>query len=150
MYPVSLIQPIRANGMTRLSPKSPCDMMTSSNGRIFRVTGPLWGESIGHRWIPHTKASDADVYFDLRLNKQLRKQSRRRWFETESRSLWRYCNGSTKPMPVTDTVNGINQGWGLLNTRSLISPLAKFSIWQKYLLHSLNHAKIWQVSPQLS
>ena len=24
-------------------------MMTSSNGNIFRVTGPLWGESTGHR-----------------------------------------------------------------------------------------------------
>ena len=36
-----------------------------------------------------------DVYFDLRLNKWLIKQSRRRWFETPSRSLWRHCNDST-------------------------------------------------------
>ena len=34
--------------------------MTSSNGNIFRVTGPLWGESTGHRWIPLTKASNAE------------------------------------------------------------------------------------------
>ena len=34
------------------------------------------------------------------------------------------------------------QGWGLLKLRSLISPLAKFSIFQKYLLHSLNHFHI--------
>ena len=33
-------------------------MMTSSNGNIFRVTGPLCGEFTGHRWIPLTKASD--------------------------------------------------------------------------------------------
>ena len=33
-------------------------MMTSSNGNIFRVTGPLFGEFTGHRWIPLTKASD--------------------------------------------------------------------------------------------
>ena len=26
-------------------------MMTSSNGNSFRVTGPLWGASTGHRWI---------------------------------------------------------------------------------------------------
>ena len=26
-------------------------MMTSSNGNIFRVIGPLWGESAGDRWI---------------------------------------------------------------------------------------------------
>ena len=34
-------------------------MMASSNGNIFRVTGPLCGEFTGLRWIPHTKASDA-------------------------------------------------------------------------------------------
>ena len=33
-------------------------MMTSSNGNIFRVTGPLCGEFTGDRWIPLTKASD--------------------------------------------------------------------------------------------
>ena len=33
-----------------------------------------------------------DDYFDLRLNKRLCKQSRRRWFETPSGSLWRHCN----------------------------------------------------------
>ena len=33
-----------------------------------------------------------DVFFDLHLNKRLRKQSRRRWFEAPSRSLWRHCN----------------------------------------------------------
>ena len=35
-----------------------------------------------------------DVFFDLRPNKRLSKLSRRRWFETPSRSLWRYCNDS--------------------------------------------------------
>ena len=56
-------------------------MMTSSNGIIFGVTGPLCGEFNGHRWIPLTKASDAElhVFFDLRINKRLSKQSRRRW-----------------------------------------------------------------------
>ena len=33
-----------------------------------------------------------DVFFDLRLNKRLSKQTRRRWLETPSRSLWRHCN----------------------------------------------------------
>ena len=28
----------------------------------FHVTGPLWGESTCHRWIPLTKASDADIW----------------------------------------------------------------------------------------
>ena len=35
--------------------KSLQPMMTSSNANIFCVTGPLWGESIGHRWIPSQK-----------------------------------------------------------------------------------------------
>ena len=39
----------------------PIYMMTSSNGNIFRVTGPLCGEFAGHRWIPLTKASDAEI-----------------------------------------------------------------------------------------
>ena len=40
------------------------DMMTSSNGNIFRITGPMWGESTDHRW-----------------------------FETPSISSWRHSNG---------------------------------------------------------
>ena len=37
-------------------------IMTSSNGNIFRVTGPWWWESTGHRWITLTKASDAELW----------------------------------------------------------------------------------------
>ena len=33
-----------------------------------------------------------DVFFDLRLDKRLSKQSKRRWFETPPRSLWCHCN----------------------------------------------------------
>ena len=36
-------------------------MMTSSNGNISSVTGHLRGEFTGHRWIPRTKASDAEL-----------------------------------------------------------------------------------------
>ena len=35
-------------------------MMTSSNGNIFQVIGPLLGDSTGHWWIPLTKASDTE------------------------------------------------------------------------------------------
>ena len=40
-------------------------MMTSSNGNIFRVTGHLCGEFTGPRWIPLTKASDAELWYFL-------------------------------------------------------------------------------------
>ena len=36
--------------------------LTSSNGNIFRVTGHLFGEFTGPRWIPRTKASDAELW----------------------------------------------------------------------------------------
>ena len=62
-------------------------MVTSSNGNICRITGHLWGEFTGNRWIPLTKA--CDEAFDLRLDQHL---SRRRWFEMPSRALWRHCN----------------------------------------------------------
>ena len=66
-------------------------MMTSSNGNFFRVTGPLCGEFTGDRWIPRTKASDAEHWCFL-LNKRLPKQSWGWWSETPSRPLWRHCN----------------------------------------------------------
>ena len=31
-------------------------------GKYFRGTGPLLGESFGHRWITHTKAGDAELW----------------------------------------------------------------------------------------
>ena len=37
-------------------------MRMSSNGNIFRATGPLCGEFTGHRWIPCTKTSDAELW----------------------------------------------------------------------------------------
>ena len=37
-------------------------MMASSNEDIFRGYGPLWGEFTDHRWIPLTKASDAELW----------------------------------------------------------------------------------------
>ena len=40
-------------------------MMTSSNGNIFRVTGHLCGEFTGLRWIPRTKANDAELWYFL-------------------------------------------------------------------------------------
>ena len=40
-------------------------MMTPSNRNIFRVTGPLWGESTGHLWFLLTKASDGEIWYFL-------------------------------------------------------------------------------------
>ena len=51
-----------------------------------------------YRWIPLTKASDAELWYflKLRLNKRLSKQFRRCWFETPLRSLWRHRYGTLR------------------------------------------------------
>ena len=70
-------------------------MMTSSNGNIFGVTAPLCGNSPVTGEFPTQKPVtwSFGVFFDLRLNKRLSKQSRGWWSETPPRSLWRQCNG---------------------------------------------------------
>ena len=91
---------------------------------FFRVTGLLCGEFTGHRWIPRSKASDAELFylfFDLRLNERLSKQSWVWWFETPSWSLWRHCNVYTyqihfKPN-FTDESNVWFDWWGAQNTK---------------------------------
>ena len=55
----------------------------------------LWPFVWGIRWIPRTDSGDAKLYcFLLSAPEQTFKQSRRRWFETSSRPLWRHCNDS--------------------------------------------------------
>ena len=49
---------------------------------------PVPGEFPAQR--PVTRSFD--VFFDVRPNKRLSKQSSGWWFETLSRSLWRHCN----------------------------------------------------------
>ena len=82
-------------------------MMTSSNGNILRVTrllalcarnSPVTGEFRTQR--PVTRS--LDVSFDLRLNKYLSKQWRRRWVQTSSRSLWRHCDGVSPRRPLLE------------------------------------------------
>ena len=78
--------------------------MTSSRIETFSSllalcarNSPVNGESPSQR--PVTRSFD--VFFDLRLNKRLSKQSRRRWFETPLRLLWRHCNVNSTPCSQT-------------------------------------------------
>ena len=50
---------------------------------IFRITGPLWCESIGYRWISLTKNHTFGFFFLL-----LRKRSSCKWLVTP----WRVCD----------------------------------------------------------
>ena len=52
-----------------------------------------WTPSVTRGFTPQRPVTkNLNVFFDLRLNKRMIKQSRRRWFETLSCSLWRHCN----------------------------------------------------------
>ena len=56
-----------------------------------------------HRWPAKRSVTRSfDVFFDLRLNKPLSKQSWGWWFVTPSRSLWRHCNVHFRWGPASD------------------------------------------------
>ena len=55
---------------------------------IYARNSPVTGEFPAQRPVTHS----FNVFFDLRLNKRLNKQSWGWWFETPSRPLWRHCN----------------------------------------------------------
>ena len=57
---------------------------------ICAGNSPVPGEFLAQR--PMTRSFD--VFFDLRLNKRLSKQSWGWWFETISRPLWHHRNGN--------------------------------------------------------
>ena len=69
-------------------------MLVSSNGNIFRVTGPLCGEFTDPGEFPAQRpvTRGFDVFFDLRLKKRLSNQPWGWWFETPSWPLWRQCH----------------------------------------------------------
>ena len=69
-------------------------MKTSSYGNVFGVTGFCAGKSpVTCEFSPQRPLTRIfDVFFDLHLNQQLDKQSKHRWFETPSRSVWRLYN----------------------------------------------------------
>ena len=124
-------------------------MVTSSNENVFRVTVPL------------------------------SKQSRRRWFEASSSSLWRHCNGM-KRTECTIGASASDQHWtyptvwnqrgaiffqhnkgkqfllrfwagmGLLKPWTLFSQWRKKIILPKYQLYHMHHVNNCQVSLWLS
>ena len=123
------------------TPWRSCDiiviMMTSSNGDIFRVTGPLCGEFTGPGEFPTQRpvTRSFDVFFDLRLNKRLSKQPRGRWFQTQLWSLWRHCNGPCK-IPVTVTT------YLELGPIQMTTFLSKFKIPGQYkILHMIRQLR---------
>ena len=81
---------------------------------------PVTGEFPSQR--PVTRS--LDVFFDLRLNKRLSKQSRGWWFKASSCSLSRHCN----MIILCNGIESINFSW-------LAQPCARFHGKHHYLLH---------------
>ena len=73
--------------------------------------------------------------FDLRLNKRLSTQSRRRWFETPSRPLWRQCND--KAYIPSDLIEWMAWRTGLgrcyRRERLLLHPVKRINIRQFHI-----------------
>ena len=97
-----------------IRPNRILNMMTSSNGNIFRVTGPLCGEFTGPGEFPAQRpvTRSFDVFFDLRSNKRLSKQPWGWWFETPSHPLWRQRNlshASTNRFEIFVTLKNIDK-----------------------------------------
>ena len=84
-----------ANTTVPINRENGYNMMTSSSGSIFRVTGHLCGEFTGPGEFPTQRpvTRSFGVFSYLRLNKRLSKQSWDWWFDTPSRPLWRHRNG---------------------------------------------------------
>ena len=122
--------------------------MTSSNGNIFRVTGPLCGKFTGPGEIPAQRpvTRSFDVFFDLGLNKRLSKQPWGWWFKTPSWSLWRQCNASSsKRSPMVWTKSWLNLQYNKQLGRQFLSirlilkerPLMlSLYVWRLVCLHT--------------
>ena len=87
---------------------------------------------------PRPVTGSFDVFFDLRRDKRLSQQSRRRWFETPLCSLWLHCNaGST------------------ISLRDLLDVLQTFNIKMqiyyvyKNILLTQYRSKLWEHSTKL-
>ena len=95
---------------------------------ICAGNSPVSGEVPAQR--PVTRSFD--VFFDLRLNKRLNKQSWGWWFETLSRPLWRQCNEWRIFTPNLDSVGLIRS---LQNCAHATTAVVSWHAWNSYNVH---------------
>ena len=107
-------------------------MITSSNGNIFRVTGPLCADSLVTGEFPHKGQCRGAliIFFDLCLNKRLSKHSWGCGFDTPSCPLWHHCNGYEKYRGESD-----GRSWrkATPSYTSLYEKEIKFKQWFKFM-----------------
>ena len=107
------------------SPYTWCHQMETFSALLDICAGnsPVSGEFPAQR--PVTRSFD--IIFDVRLNKQLSKQSWGWWFEMQSGSLWRHCNVSRQ---FHRTLHGENLSSGL---RDVFWPMWGKPMWGKLM-----------------
>ena len=112
------------------------------NGNIFRVTGPLCGNSpVTAEFSQRPLRQRFRVFFGQHLNKQ-NKQSSRRWFETPSRSLWRHCNVRLSKKFIYHRKDNIKQTWSNCTDHIFSSAL---NLLQRRLNENKLKYYIWQM-----
>ena len=82
------------------------------------------------------------VFFDLRLNKLLSKQSRRQWFETPSYSLLRHCDDHKRRIYVSPSrmfLYSISIYYHSLLDVTLLRPIIQFGIFEFVIGIRLRH-----------
>ena len=94
-----------------------------------------------------------DVFYDLRLNKRLSEHSWGWWFETQSGSLWRHCNGlinnEVYRRKYGRHTNAVDSGWATQLYNYVMSDIRKWI----HMLHksiALVHEAHGLVSGQVS
>ena len=119
-------------------------MMTSSNENISTLLALCAGNSPVTGEPASQKASDAELWCfnDLRLNKRLSKQSRHRWFETSSLSLWRHGENYSVTVTLPEhlkspTIHMFFQRFILTNNTKKVPPLRITGfLWKKKPNHN--------------
>ena len=135
-----------------------------------RVAGPLWGESTGHRCHSPNNGGfpslrqvmpSFDVFLDLRLNKRLSEQSRRRWFEMPLRLSWRLYNAYTSwwwlqmpcrqivVRPAATNMLTLQSPWGHINHKTMAELVSSVTVilfkphYVKYEIGAWNIMGCW-------
>ena len=123
-------------------------MMMSSNGNMFRVTGHLCREFTGHGEFPGQRpvTRSFGVFFDLRHNKRLSKQSWDWWFETTSSPLCRHCNDMSMFIYANSVDCDRNDGC-IDDWKRKVRPSSWVLLWHIIITHisfDVIHRFIWQ------
>ena len=129
----------------------PETMMTSSNGNIFRVIGPLCGEFTvtGEFPLQRPVTRSSDVFFHLRLNEQLSKQSLGWWFEMPSPSSCRHCNECWF-FAIWTPANKLVRNWNQyteekkidMSSAKTLTHLARFGLYEKEMHMYMSSSKL--------